>query len=205
MKRMVNNAETLEHLIFKANDISFSDNSSVKLSESLEAKQLVERIKYCYDNQAPLIIYEYANDKVFITTAFESDSQVYLHNLGTSKNVVLTLSYDGQDTLSMSVQVNSFLTTANAPKMYRHNLVINDTNYFTIYSSNNLVADTPEKLTTLLKSENQDIYYFGFRQTQYIDGVALQFNGGTNLWEVRAGGEESSSTITTIADTVEEA
>lgn len=90
----------------------------------------------------------------------------------------------------------------DAPKMYVHHLVINDINYFTIYSSNNLVADTPEKLATLLKDENKDIFYFGFKQTQYIDGVALQFNGSTNLWEVRAGGEESSSAITNINDVV---
>lgn len=224
MKRMIDKAETLEHLIFKANDISFSDNSSVKLSESLEAKQLVKHIKYCYDNQVPLIIYEYANDKVFITTAFESDSQVYLHNLGTSKNVVLTLSYDGQDTLSISVQVNSFLTAANAPKMYRHNLKIshNRTGYddqkhdiFLIYySSNNLVADTPEKLTTLTKATNgtnlrSPVYSITSTGSSDYDKISLYYIGAIyngSAWNLmNSNGTSSGIAINSVTDTVEEA
>ena len=80
MRRMIFNADELEHLIFKAIDITFNDTSSVKLSESSEAKQLVKHIKYCYENQVPLIIYEYAMDRIFIAKNFGSDSEVYLYN-----------------------------------------------------------------------------------------------------------------------------
>ena len=124
MKRMIDNAETLEHLIFKAIDISFNDNSSVKLSESSEAKRLVKHIKYCYDNQVPLIIYEYANDRIFIATNFGSDSELYLSCINSGVESRLGLVYDGQDTLSMTLTNNTFLTAADAPKMYRHNLKI---------------------------------------------------------------------------------
>ena len=157
-------AKTLEHLIFKAIDISFNDNSSVKLSESSEAKRLVKYMEYCYDNQVPLIIYEYANDKIFVATSFGDNHEVSLSCLNGSINFRLHLIYDGQDTLSMSLKEDTLLTAAEAPKMYRHHLKIshNRTGYddkkhdifLTYYSSNNLVADTPEKLTTLTKAIN---------------------------------------------------
>lgn len=86
--------------------------------------------------------------------------------------------------------------------LYVHHLLINSNCYFTIYSSNNLNVDTPEKLTTLLKDKNTSIYYFGYLQTQYITIAAISFNASTNLWRIRVSGEETSSEITDITDIV---
>ena len=158
MKRMIDNSERLEHLIFKAIDISFNDNSTIKLSESLEAKRLVKHIEYCYNNQVPLIIYEYTTDRVFIATNFGDVNELYLSCLNGSANLSLSLLYDGQDTLSMSLTNNQFLTAADAPKMYRHQLTITDQNNvavdYIVYASSDLVINTLENFVAVTKANS---------------------------------------------------
>lgn len=185
------NAKTLEHLIFKAYEIEF-DGTDVKLSESLEARQLVKHIKYCYDNQVPLIIYEYANDRVFIATSFGSATEVFLNYLNNNINDILRLKYDGQDTLSISVEEEVFLSEDNVKTLfgnqsiigtgnidlYRHELVIKkearaDTEpkyevYLTYYSSSSLKVDSVQDLTTLIKpSDGKKLF-----------GIVLRTNPG---------------------------
>lgn len=218
-------AKALEHLIFKVNDIDFNEASSVKLSESLEAKQLVKRIEYCYNNQVPLIIYEYANDRIFVSTNFGSDTEAYLSSFnGTDVNTRLNLVYDGQDTLSISLEEKTFLTATEAPKMYRHNLKIshNRTGYddqkhdifLTYYSSNNLVADTPEKLTTLTKATNgtnlrSPVYSITSTGSSDYDKISLYYIGAVyngSAWNLmNSNGTSSGIAINSVTDTVEEA
>lgn len=217
-------AKTLEHLIFKAIDIAFNDNSTVKLSESLEAKRLVKHIKYCYDNQVPLIIYEYGNDRIFIATNFGSATEVYLSCINSGVESRLALTYDGQDTLSMTLENTTFLTAADAPKMYRHNLKIshNRTEYadsqrdiFLIYySSNNLVANTPEKLTQLTNAVNgtnltAPVYTINTTGSSDYDEVSLHYMGAIyngSAWNImNTNGTSSSIAINSVEDTVEEA
>ena len=221
MKRMVNNAVNLEHLIFKAIDISFNEASSVKLSESSEAKRLVKHIEYCYDNQVPLIIYEYANDKIFVATFFNDRHEVYLYNLNDNINITLSLVYDGQDTLSMSVQKNAFLTAADTPKMYRHNLRIRHSRtsyddqqydlFLTYYSSNNLVADTTEKLTTLTKAINgtnlrSPVYVITSTGSSDYSQISLYYIGAVfdgSAWNImNSDGSSASIAINSDKDVV---
>lgn len=205
MKRMVNNAVNLEHLIFKAIDISFNDNSSVKLSESSEAKRLVKYIEYCYDNQVPLIIYEYANDKIFVATGFGNNHEVYLYNLNGSVNVTLSLVYDGQDTLSMSVVANSFLTAAEAPKMYRHQMTITDDSNvsvtYVVNSSNNTVVNSLEKFIEVTKANIGDDYTGLALYTDASNNVKPAFirYSGTVIIQVENG---SVSPMTSVSDIV---
>lgn len=221
MKRMINNAGTLEHLIFKVIYIDFNDNSSVKLSESLEAKRLVKNIEYCYNNQVPLIIYEYANDRVFVATSFGDNNEVYLSCLNDNVNFRLHLIYDGQDTLSMSLKENSFLTATEAPKMYRHNLKISHKRtgyddsqhdiFLTYYSSNNLVADTPEKLKTLTKAINgtnlrSPVYSITNTGSSDYDKISLYYIGAVyngSAWNLmNSNGTSSGIAINHVEDTV---
>ena len=197
-------AKDLEHLIFKAIDISFNDNSSIKLSDSLEAKQLVNRIKYCYDNQVPLIIYEYANDKIFVATNFGDCNEVWLHNLNINVNETLDLVYDGQDTLSMSVKEDTFLTAANASKMYRHQLTItNQSNVSVTYivnASNGLVIDTLEKFVAVTKA-NAD--YAGLASYQdasnHVQPAFIRYSAGNVIIQLQNG---SVSPMKSISDIV---
>ena len=224
MRRMPDNTENLEHLIFKANNIEFDNGNTFKLSELLEAKQLVKRFQYCYYNQVPLIIYEYANDRVFIASNFLSDTEVSLSCLNGSVNLSLTLSYDGQDTLSISVENNTFLTATDAPKMYRHNLKIShnrtayDDNqhdiFLTYYSSNNLEANTPEKLTQLTKAINgtnlrAPVYSITSAGSSDYDKISLYYIGAVyngSAWNIMSSeGSSSSIVINSVKDTVEEA
>ena len=164
-------AKTLEHLIFKAIDIAFNDNSSIKLSESSEAKRLVKHIKYCYDNQVPLIIYEYSNDRIFVASNFGDVDEVYLNCLNNNINATLNLLYDGQDTLSISLTRNTFLTAADAPKMYRHQMTITDQNntsvVYIVNASNNLVINNLENFVAVTKA-NAD--YTGLASYLGTDG-----------------------------------
>ena len=203
MKRMITNAETLEHLIFKANDIEFNNGNVYTLSESSEAKQLVEHIKYCYDNQVPLIIYEYSNDKIFIATNFDSDTKVYLSYLNSNTNTISSLEYDGQDTLSMSVEDETFISEDNVKTLfgdqsiigtgnidlYRHELNFRGNNNastitLTYYSSNKLPVNSAQDLTTITKAVNKTfIACTGFNDQ---DQILLGGNGicfENNVWK----------------------
>lgn len=141
----------------------------------------------------------------------------YLYTISTTSILIVNLEYDNQrDTLSITNTTEDLLVADNIKTLfgnqsiigqgnidlYVHHLLINSNCYFTIYSSNNLKVDTPEKLTTLLKDKNTSIYYFGYQQTQYIYIAAISFNAATNLWQIRVNGEETSSEITDVADIV---
>lgn len=217
-------AKTLEHLIFKANDIQFSNGNVYKLSESLEAKQLVKYIAYCCNNQVPLIIYEYDTDRIFVASNFGDTNEVSLNCLTGNINIRPTLLYDGEDTLSISTDNKIFLTDGDAPKMYRHNLKIshNRTTYddnqhdifFTYYSSNNLKVDTPEKLTTLTKAANgtnlrAPVYSSTNAGSSDYDQISLSYIGAryrSNAWTLMNSDDTSSNiAINSVTDTVEEA
>lgn len=197
MKRMIDNSETLEHLIFKAIDITFNNNSTIKLSESSEAKRLVKHIKYCYDNQVPLIIYEYANDQVFITTNFSDNQEVYLSCLNGNVNLILGLIYDGQDTLSISLTNNNFLTAADAPKMYRHELFINSAT-FIIYSPNQLNISSTQDLTTVVKPDGFSTF-MGAVYSSDLPPLTVVLYNDNGIWKINDG---SATNVTTIKDHV---
>ena len=211
MKRMIDNSEELENLIFIANDIIFSNGNVFKLSESSEAKRLVKQIEYCYNNQVPLIIYEYEYDKVFVAINFVDSHEVYLHNLNSNINFTLGLIYDGQDTLSISLENQTFLTAADAPKMYRHQLTLNfDGEYgsvsLIVYSSSNLNVDSLEDLTTLLKPNSNTLFY-GNTITS-VTPYTFQIIYDNNVWKTGPMNEElgkPDSNITSVSDIVEEA
>ena len=104
----------------------------------------------------PLIIYEYTNDRIFVATSFGDANEVYLHNLNGSVNLCLDLTYDSQDTLSMTLTNETFLTAADAPKMYRHQMTITDQSNvavdYIVYASNDLVINTLENFVTVTKA-----------------------------------------------------
>lgn len=141
----------------------------------------------------------------------------YLYTIITTSILIVNLEYDNQrDTLSITNTTEDLLVADNVKTLFGnqsiigngnidlfvHHLLINANCYFTIYSSNNLNVDTPEKLTILLKDKDTSIYYFGYQQTQYISTAAISFNAATNLWQIRVSGEETSSEITDVTDIV---
>lgn len=199
-------AKALEHLIFKFIYIDINDNSSVKLSESSEAKQLVKHIKYCYDNQIPLIIYEYANDRVFVATNFGNINEVYLSCFNGGVNLTLSLVYDGQDTLSISLTTETFLTATEAPKMYRHQMTITDGSVsveYIVYSSSNVVVNTPQKFVEVTKA-NTDYTGLALYQdaSNNVKPAFIRYSAGTVIIQVQNG---SVSPMTSVSDIVTEA
>lgn len=70
MKRQVDDSEKLGKFIkgqFILYDIDFSSSDSLDFDTTPEAKELAKTIKYCYNNQIPLTIYDSNNDWVFIS------------------------------------------------------------------------------------------------------------------------------------------
>ena len=59
-------------------DIDFSSSDSRNFDTTPEAKELAKTIKYCYNNQIPLTIYESNNDWVFISYWFEDEMNAHL-------------------------------------------------------------------------------------------------------------------------------
>lgn len=207
MRRMPLNAGELDKFIILSGKFNFTDETIEHVLEDELYGKLATEILECGKKgiRKGAIIEDVEYGGCYVGEILDDGTATLIStNISGATSVDLQIDKSDENNIKLVVLTayNQFLTNADAPKMYVHHLVINVINYFTIYSSNNLEANTPEKLTTLLKDENKDIYYFGFRQTQYIDGAALQFNGSTNLWEVRAGGEESSSAITNINDIV---
>lgn len=170
------------------NDIVFTLDENYNIKNVPEAKKLVDTMKYCFENQIPLIVYDYNNDSVWISSYFKSKDSINLQNVDGNEFAKVSLVYNGVDTLAVTYVMEEVLTTDNVKtlfgqditgtgdiNLYRHELIISTGRtsydeteykvYLTYYSSNKLEANTPEKLTTLTKANS----------TTILRGIVLEF------------------------------
>lgn len=218
MRRMPFNAENLENFLFLSEDFNFQNEEIIQNAsqDKLYFKIVNEIIKSSKNiESAPLIIFDKYNGNIYVGYVSD-DTTAYATYTASNANSILEFEYHGDtDVLNIHLHDEFYVTADNIKtifgqditgtgdiNLFVHHLLINANCYFTIYSSNNLKVDTPEKLTTLLKDKDTSVYYFGYQQTQYIYIAAISFNSSTNLWQIRVSGEETSYDITDISDIV---
>lgn len=218
MRRMPLNAENLENFLFLSEYFNFQNEEIIQNAsqDKLYFKIVNEIIKGSKNAEsAPLIIFDKYNGNIYVGCV-SNESTAYATYTASNVNSILEFEYHG-DTDVLNIQLyDVFYVTTDTIKtifgqditgignidLYVHHLLINSNCYFTIYSSNSLNVNTPEKLSTLLKDKDTSVYYFGYLQTQYITIATISFNTSTNLWQIRVSGEETSHEIISITDIV---
>lgn len=187
-------ARGLEKFKFITGDYDFDNEVLENASTDPLYKPLIDiMIESCNNNHEikPLgILVDDSTAAQLLYTGNVVGYNIYMYALGSNNNIHnITIKYNPDtDTLTINYTVETFLAEDNVKtlfgqnitgtgdiKLYRHELIIstgrtsnNETEYkvyLTYYSSNNLVADTPEKLKTLTKANT----------TTILRGIVLEF------------------------------
>lgn len=228
MKRMINNAENLEHIYFIIENIDFfADDVYTLDNKNGEPYRLAEHIRYCADYSMPCIIFS-SNYRQggWLLVGFSSVNyaqgifEAKFTKSDENEHHMCTVRVDFKhSTLTTNSTAETFLTA-----MYRHNLKISHDRtayddqqhdiFLTYYSSNNLVADTPEKLTTLTKAINgtnlrSSVYTITSTGSSDYDKISLYYIGAVyngSAWNLmNSDGTSAGIAINSVSDTVEEA
>lgn len=149
-------------------DIEVSNGNTYNFDAVPEAKELAEKIRYCFDNQIPMTIYEYSNDIVYYTESFSDNSRLNLIRVSNDiKKLGYIQTYD--DRIEINITDEETLTKDNVKTLfgdksivgtgnidlYRHSIHYYQDNVtidFEIISSNNLKVDSLTDLKTLCKN-----------------------------------------------------
>lgn len=151
-------------------DIDLDNNIEYNLKNVPEAKQLAETIKYCYNNQIPLTVYDYQSDVVYISTFFEDEANVHIIRTDTSGIVEIYINVNNEtikitrtderlvseDNVKTLFGEQSIVGQGNID-LFRHQLILTNTNdvsvSYIIESSNNLPIDSPQDFVTVTKAD----------------------------------------------------
>lgn len=191
MRRMPLNAESLEKFLFLSEKFNFQNEEVIQnASQDKLYFKIVNEIIKCSKNvkNEPLIIFDEYNGYIYVGYV-NDDSTAYATYTTSNTNSILEFEYHGDtDILNIQLYDEIYVTADNIKTifgqdipgtgnitLYRHELIIstgrtsyNETEYkayVTYYSSNNLEANTPEKLTTLTKANSSTI----------LRGIVLEF------------------------------
>lgn len=216
MKRPVDDSEKLGKFIkgqIVLYDIEVSNGNTYNFDTVPEAKELAEKIRYCYDNQIPMTIYEYSNDVVYYTESLSDNSRLNLIRVSNDIEILGYIqTYD--DRIEITITEEEILTKDNVKTLfdnksivgtgnidlYMHNLNLgNGSNvwHFQFISSNNLIADSLQDLTTLIKPTNNQVFIPCIDENAFASALLTYSN---NVWSVDYQG--GSSNITTVIDIV---
>lgn len=215
MKRMINNAENLEHLIFIIENIDFfSDDEYTLDDKNGEPYRLAEHIRYCADYSMPCIIFSSDYDQGgWLLVGFPSVNhaqgifEAKFTKSDENEHHMCTVRVDFKhSTLTTISTTDTFLTAADAPKMYRHNIVIRfgtdnkEVNYV-VYSFNNTVITDYDKFNAVAKPISNFNYTATYVNGNNAEPAFIRFASGTILVGLSTGIEAYNS----VSDTVEEA
>lgn len=155
---------------FILHDIDPYEDSELQFDKVPEAKKLIDTIKYCYNNQIPLIIYDYANDKVWVSAVFDGDNTLNCTCNFNNQFETMVLTWNDKS-ISISMVSEEMLSADNVKTLFgtqsivgsgnidlfRHQLILTNTNdvsvSYIIESSNNLPIDSPQDFVTVTKAD----------------------------------------------------
>ena len=177
-------------------DFSFSNGAEYNLLTNSTAKAFHDCMLAAYNEQRPMIIYDYNDDKcIYLTSA---GTKGYSDKLGSQMAyatfVIIdaaAIAYymfdtgeDAEGNIIMDLTItNEYIGIA----LYRHNLVINGTINKEYISSKSLVVDSIEDLTTLINAVNGT--------TIVIDkDTTMVYSGG--VWKI------GNTNVTSVNDTI---
>lgn len=137
----------------------------------------------------------------------EEDSEFIFSNAETEFNVHLPLSQAEEEILTdKSVKTlfgNKSIYGSGNIDLYVHYLNISTGNIKwtgVVYSSNNIIVNSPQKLTTLLKATNTDKNYIVLHGQ---DGQSGLLYWGNSIWQVDIDGQENLVNVISVSDRVE--
>lgn len=201
-------------------DVSFDVSPSqevvtYKFDTVPEAKEIAKTAKYCYDNGIPLIIYDAGSNETWISTQCASETECNISR--TIDNQILTAFIDMYDD---RIEVSAFsheMLSANDVKtlfgnqsiigtgnidLFRHTMTLTTelNDYQLEYiSSNNLVVNSLQDLTTLLKPKaNQSYFGFVVNSENSTDVGKIVYNG--SIWQIIA--SEDTLNVSSVNDIV---
>lgn len=200
-------------------DIEISNGNTYNFDAVPEAKELAEKIRYCYDNQIPMTIYVYNNDIVYYTESLSDNSRL---NLIRVSNDIKTLGYiqtyddrieitiTDEETLTKdnvkSVFNQSIIGTGNIT-LFRHKLKISDMSSTGVrdiildyLSTSNLNVDSLQDLQTLLnvsRSDTSDTVFLGYLG---VKNYSITYKYSTGLFVLSDG--TTDYTATSVSDKV---
>lgn len=165
----------------------------------------------------PIILYDTTGSDVFVGVAKEDSINCYYLSEITSPAWFQLEYNEEEDIIDCYVTLDTNVTEDNLKTLfgnqsivgtgnidlYNHQLLINDDCYFNIISSNNLVIDSIQDLTNVLKPTTKNIYYFGFQKAT-LNTASLEYDKTTNTWKYRSDGTELAlvSKVSDIVTTI---
>ena len=203
MKRMTLNAAELDKFIILSGAFGFTNNTLEQASK----QELWSEIVKVINTNKPVLVYDTINQELYIGNT-DSEHMMYLQTLYGDQGYALEILYDyTTDKLTITSTEENYLTDANAPKMYRHQMTItNQSNVsveYTVYASNNSVIDNLEKFIEVTKADSN---YTGLASYQDADGnvkpAYIRYSFGNVVIQVQNG---SVSPMKSVSDIVTEA
>lgn len=205
----------IEKFKFIAGDFAFATETLENVSQDKTWKKLINiLVDYTHTN-GPLIIYDFLNENVFVGYLEGGSYSGYSNNGNTQ--LVIDLSYDPTtDKLQIEYTEEEMLSADNVKTLfgnqsiigtgnidlYRHQISLTADEYtcnLEVYSSSNLLVDSVQDLTTLLKPTTNTIY-------NVVSSIGNAYSGrlyytGT-LWKIDLYGGGSNLNVSTITDIV---
>ena len=211
MKRMTLNAAELDKYIILNGEFSFQDEILEQASKHEPWSKIVEVI----NSKKPVLVFDTGNIELYVGNTDEDS--MYLTALYNNSGTSHTLTYDRDtDQLRIKTANETFISEDNVKTLfgnqsiigtgnidlYRHTIVLEaeiNTIQLEYISSNNLVVDSLQDLTALLKPK-ADQFYFGFvSDTENSNNPAkIVYNG--SIWQAVI--EGSTVNIVRVSDTV---
>lgn len=204
MKRMTLNAAELDKYIILTGYFHFQTELLENVLEDELYGKLYKELQFCADNttsKGVLITDTYSN-ALYIGTIFDDNSMQLISFYSNQADIIdINIALDNQ--LNITKETETFISEDNVKTLfgdqsiigsgnidlYNHQLLINDDCYFNIISSNNLVIDSIQDLTNVLKPTTKNIYYFGYQKTT-LNTASLEYDKTTNTWKYRSAGNE---------------
>ena len=153
MRRMPFNAEDVEKFVFISGEFGFTNNTLEQASKHEPWSEIVKVI----NTNKPVLVYDTMNQALYIGN---TDSEyMYLQSFYANQGYALEIQYDNTtDKLTITSTEENYITAADAPKMYRHQMTITDQgNVSVVYivnASNNSVINTLEKFIEVTKANS---------------------------------------------------
>lgn len=197
-------AKELEKFKFINGEFSFTNKVLEQASKHKTWSKIVEVIENG-SAYKPVLIFDITNNEFYFGSQ-ENDS-LYLQNLYGNQGYELEINYDIiTDKLTITSTENNYLTAADAPKMYRHEIELRADNTvysFRLISSNNSKVTSLQDLTTILKPSGS-IWIAGICELNSSDKVQyLVHNYGA--WKIGLYPSPLQNVTEVVIDTVEEA
>ena len=202
MKRMTFNAAELDKFIVISGAFGFENKVLEQASKHEPWSEIVKAIDNGFAYK-PVLIFDITNNEFYFGT--QENDTLYLQTLYGNQGYALEIQYDNTtDKLTITSTEENYLTDADAPKMYRHQMTITDQSdvavEYIVYASSDLVINTLENFVTVTKA---DANYTGLASYLGTDGnvhtAFIRYSYGNVIIQLQNG---SVSPMKSVSDIV---